>query len=88
MGQTLVVVGLIIVAIGVLVWLGVPLGRLPGDTVIRREGLTLYLPITTSILATQTEDHEISFIVQAQCKPVPTELLTRQYAGTPLVIVP
>jgi hypothetical protein len=26
------------------------LGRLPGDIVIRREGFTFYLPITTSIL--------------------------------------
>ncbi len=50
MGQLLVVVGLIIAAIGALIWLGVPLGRLPGDFVIRREGFTIYLPITTSIL--------------------------------------
>ena len=26
------------------IWLGVPLGRLPGDIVIRRDGFTLYLP--------------------------------------------
>ena len=50
MGQLLVVVGLIIAGIGALIWLGVPLGRLPGDFVIRREGFTIYLPITTSIL--------------------------------------
>ena len=50
MGQVLVVVGLVIAAVGALIWLGVPLGRLPGDFVIRREGFTLYLPITTSIL--------------------------------------
>ncbi|MGQ0732733.1 MAG: DUF2905 domain-containing protein [Acidobacteriota bacterium] len=50
MGPLLVVVGGMIAAIGALVWLGVPLGRLPGDLVIRREGFTLYLPITTSIL--------------------------------------
>ena len=50
MGQALVVIGLVIVAIGALIWLGVPLGRLPGDIVVRREGFTFYLPITTSIL--------------------------------------
>jgi Protein of unknown function (DUF2905) len=50
LGQTIVVIGLVIVAIGALIWLGVPLGRLPGDIVIRRENLTFYLPITTSIL--------------------------------------
>jgi DUF2905 family protein len=50
LGQTLVVIGLIVVAIGALIWLGVPLGKLPGDIVIRRENFTFYLPITTSIL--------------------------------------
>jgi Protein of unknown function (DUF2905) len=50
LGQVLVVIGLVIVAAGALIWLGVPLGRLPGDIVIRREGFTFYLPITTSIL--------------------------------------
>lgn len=50
MGQFLVLVGVLIAAVGGLVWLGVPIGRLPGDVVIRREGFTLYLPITTSIL--------------------------------------
>ena len=50
MGQLLIVVGLVIVAIGALIWLGVPLGRLPGDIVIRREGFTFYFPITTAIL--------------------------------------
>jgi Protein of unknown function (DUF2905) len=51
MGQILIIVGFVIVAIGVLVWLGVPIGRLPGDILIRRDNFTFYLPITTSILA-------------------------------------
>ena len=50
MGLVLVVVGLVIAAVGALVWLGVPIGRLPGDIVVRRDGFTVYLPITTSIL--------------------------------------
>jgi hypothetical protein len=51
MGQVLIIVGLVIAAIGLLIWLGVPIGRLPGDIVIRRDNSTFYLPITTSILA-------------------------------------
>ncbi|MEW6320752.1 MAG: DUF2905 domain-containing protein [Acidobacteriota bacterium] len=50
MGQVLVVVGLVIAVIGAAIWAGVPLGRLPGDLVIRRDGFTLYVPIGTSIL--------------------------------------
>ena len=50
MGPTLVVVGLAVAAVGGLVWLGLPLGRLPGDLVIERDGFRLYVPITTSIL--------------------------------------
>jgi hypothetical protein len=48
--QFLIIIGLLIAAVGVLIWLGVPLGRLPGDIAWRRGGFTLYLPITTSIL--------------------------------------
>ena len=50
MGKLLVLVGLFVAAIGLLVMLGVPLGRLPGDIVIRRPGFTLYVPVTTCIL--------------------------------------
>ncbi len=50
MGQTLVILGLAIAAIGGLVWLGLPLGRLPGDIAIKRDGFQLYVPLTTSVL--------------------------------------
>ena len=50
MGPILVIVGLVIAAVGALIWVGVPIGRLPGDIVVRRDNFTLYLPITTSIL--------------------------------------
>ncbi|MCL7940003.1 DUF2905 domain-containing protein [Halomonas sp. ATCH28] len=52
MNRTLILVGLLIVAIGLLwPWLSrLPLGHLPGDVVIRRENLTFYFPITTMIL--------------------------------------
>lgn len=50
MGPTLVVVGLAVAAVGGLIWLGLPLGRLPGDIAIERDGFRLYVPITTSVL--------------------------------------
>ena len=50
MGKLLVIVGLGIAALGVLIIVGLPLGRLPGDIVVRRGSFTFYLPITTSIL--------------------------------------
>ena len=52
MQKTLIVVGFVIVAIGLL-WphLGkIPLGRLPGDIVINKPHLKVYIPITTMIL--------------------------------------
>ena len=50
MGRLVVVVGLIITAAGILMMLGVPFGRLPGDVVIRRGNATFYFPLGTSIL--------------------------------------
>jgi hypothetical protein len=46
----LVFVGLGIVALGLLVMAGFPLGRLPGDWTIRRGAFTFYFPLATSIL--------------------------------------
>lgn len=52
-GKSLIIVGLIIAAIGVifsfagkLPWLG----RLPGDIYIKRENFSFYFPLATSIL--------------------------------------
>lgn len=50
MGPLLVAIGLGVAALGALVWLGVPLGRLPGDIAVERDGFSFYLPITTSVL--------------------------------------
>ena len=50
MGKTLVLVGVVIMAIGLVVMAGVPLGRLPGDLVIRRGQATFYVPIVTCIV--------------------------------------
>jgi hypothetical protein len=50
MGRALFGAGLVLVAIGLLVMLGVPIGRLPGDVVVRRDSFTFYFPIVTSIV--------------------------------------
>jgi hypothetical protein len=50
MGRLLIVVGLVIAGIGLLVTLGFPLGRLPGDYTVRRGNVTFYFPLATSIL--------------------------------------
>lgn len=52
MQRALIVVGLIVLAAGLLwPWLSqLPLGRLPGDIMIDKPNLKLYVPITTMIL--------------------------------------
>jgi len=50
MGKLLVLLGLGIAAIGVLVMLGIPFGRLPGDIVVRRGNFSFYFPLATSII--------------------------------------
>jgi hypothetical protein len=49
-GKTLVLLGLGIAAIGLVIMLGVPLGRLPGDIYVKRGGFSFYFPLTTSII--------------------------------------
>ena len=50
MGKFLVIVGLVIAAIGMLMTLGVPFGRLPGDISYRRGNFSFHFPIVTSIV--------------------------------------
>jgi hypothetical protein len=54
LGRSLIIIGLLVVAVGVLVLLGVKLpfrpGRLPGDIVIRGKNSTFYFPLMTSLL--------------------------------------
>ena len=52
MQKTLIGIGLTILIIGLgWPWLAkLPLGRLPGDIVIHRPGLKVFVPITTMIL--------------------------------------
>jgi predicted MFS family arabinose efflux permease len=50
MGKLLLVVGLVIAAVGGAIMLGLPLGRLPGDIVVRKGAFTFYFPLATSVV--------------------------------------
>lgn len=53
-GKILVVVGIVAVILGGALWglgrLGLPLGRLPGDIHIERDGFSVYFPLATMIV--------------------------------------
>lgn len=53
-GRALIVIGVLLVGFGV-VLVSVPkvpwLGRLPGDLLIERPGMTFYVPLTSCLLA-------------------------------------
>ena len=51
MARTLIVVGLVIAAVGLLISWGVPIGRLPGDFQVRRGNFSFYFPLATSVIA-------------------------------------
>jgi uncharacterized protein HemY len=50
MGRTLILIGLLIAGVGLLLTLGLPIGRLPGDFTVRRGNFSFYFPLATSIL--------------------------------------
>jgi hypothetical protein len=50
MPRLLIVIGVLVAAAGVLMAWGVPLGRLPGDIVVRRGNATFYFPIVTCVV--------------------------------------
>ena len=50
MGRLLVFLGLGLTAVGLLIMAGVPIGRLPGDFVVRRGPVSFYFPLATSII--------------------------------------
>ena len=43
-------IGLGIAGLGLIMMLGVPFGRLPGDVVVRRGNFSFYFPLATSIV--------------------------------------
>jgi hypothetical protein len=50
MGKLLVLIGLGITALGLLVMLGIPFGRFPGDIYVRRGNFSFYFPLATSLI--------------------------------------
>ena len=50
MGRTIFLVGVAIAGVGLVIMLGVPLFRLPGDFYVKRGGVSFYFPLATSIL--------------------------------------
>jgi len=50
MGRLLIGMGLLLVVAGLLINLGVPIGRLPGDFTVRRGNFSFYFPLATSII--------------------------------------
>ena len=51
MARLLIVAGVVLVLAGILMKLGVPIGRLPGDFSFRRGNFSFYFPLATSIVA-------------------------------------
>jgi hypothetical protein len=62
MGKLLIVAGLAIAAIGLLISIGVPFGRLPGDIVVRRGSFSFYFPIVTCIVLSLLATLLLSFL--------------------------
>jgi hypothetical protein len=67
-GRTLMLGGIVLFLVGMGLYLsaklGLPLGRLPGDIRIEREGFSFYLPLATSILLSVVLAIVLNLIVQ------------------------
>jgi hypothetical protein len=50
-GRAIIILGVVLVAVGLMINYGVPIGRLPGDFSYRRGNVSFYFPLTTSIVA-------------------------------------
>jgi Protein of unknown function (DUF2905) len=50
MPRVFFIAGAVLMGIGLLLWAGFPLGKLPGDFVVRRGSVTFYFPLVTSIV--------------------------------------
>lgn len=46
----LIICGVVLIVVGLIIWLGLPLGKLPGDIHVKGERSDVYIPIATSIL--------------------------------------
>jgi hypothetical protein len=61
-GRLLIAIGVALVATGLLVNMGMPLGRLPGDFTIRRGSFSFYFPLATSVLVSVVLTLIITFV--------------------------
>ena len=50
MGKLLVILGIVVAGVGLLMMLGVPFGKLPGDLSWRRGNTSFHFPLATSII--------------------------------------
>ena len=50
MGRTIFLIGVAVAGVGLVIMLGVPLFRLPGDFYVKRGSVSFYFPLATSIL--------------------------------------
>ena len=50
MARGLIVFGVVLIALGLLMKAGVPLGRLPGDLIWQRGTSTFYVPLVTCLI--------------------------------------
>lgn len=53
LARLLIGLGAVLVLVGALIWIGLrvglPLGRLPGDILVQRDGFTFFFPIVSMI---------------------------------------
>ena len=66
-GKVLIIVGLVMVGLGLLFAFSgrIPfLGKLPGDILIRKDGITFYFPVVTLLLLTLVLTVIVNFILR------------------------
>lgn len=68
LGRLLILFGIVLVAVGGLIWLlgrvGIPLGNLPGDIKIEGQYLTCIVPIASSIILSIILTLLINFVIR------------------------
>ena len=50
MPRLFIIAGALLMAVGLALWAGFPLGKLPGDFMVRKGPVTFYFPLVTSIV--------------------------------------
>jgi uncharacterized protein HemY len=50
LGKLVFIAGLVMAAVGLLLWKTGAVGRLPGDISVQRPGFSVYFPVTTCIV--------------------------------------